>query len=150
MQQNAVNTNENARALRKLGNTSLKLASGQTNKQQYAKAMESFEKINSQYSSSVDDVINLAQCYLICGGIDNTNKCIALLEDYITVYGDNCRIYIMLAIASDAAQSNKTQEYCLKANTIYKALTTDEKSEIDIESMNRIKQLYRIYCGGAW
>lgn len=148
--ENAVSVKETARSLRKLGNASLKYASNQSNKQQYVAAMESFEKINSTYTASVDDVINLAQCYLLCEGIDNYNKCISLLEDYLTVYGDDCRVYIMLAIASDAASGNKTQEYCLKANNLYKQLSAEDKSKIDIESMNRIKELYRIYCGGAW
>lgn len=146
----ARNTKETADVLRKLGNSTLKYANNQRDARLYVQALECFETLYNNYSANSDDIFNLAQCYLLCGGTENYKKSEVLLEDYIKTYGADCRLYIMLAIASDATGGLNTQEYCINAKSMYQQLSSEEKMLIDNESLDQIKSLYKSYCGGVW
>ncbi|MBQ4569198.1 MAG: protein kinase [Ruminococcus sp.] len=147
---NANKIQESEETLRKLGNAILVYANTVNKVSLYTDAQNVFESLCTYYTPGVDDIFNYAQCYLLCKGEANYKKCITILEEYIAVYGEDCRVYIMLSIASDALNDGKTRNYCTKARTLYNSISAEEKKRIDAESMNQIKDLYKKHCGGLW
>lgn len=147
---NALESKETVTVLRKLGNACLKCSDKYPSDALYNQALECFNRINSEYISSVDDVINLVQTYMLRGRTDDFDDCIKILKDYISVNGDDCRIYIMLAIVSGAAEDGNTADYCITAHKLYNRLSNDEKDSIDSRSMAEIRTLYKKYCGESW
>lgn len=146
----ALKAKETADVLRRLGNSSLKYANTQNSEQLYRQALGTFETLYAHYEPTVDDIINLAQCYLLCSNSNDYQNCMTVLQEYLSLYGDNFRVYVMLSVASDAVGDAKTQEYCLKAKSMYAGLSEEELEHIDAESLSQIKNLYQKYCGGVW
>jgi serine/threonine protein kinase len=147
---NAINNKETVTALRKLGNASLKYADKYKNVNYYNQSLDCFNKINDEYSSTSEDIINLAQTYLLRGRSEDYEACKKLLKGYLNANGDDCRMYIILAIASSVTQDSNTSSYCLSAHKLYYELSDDEKASIDSNSMAQIKALYKKYCGQVW
>ncbi len=146
----ALENKETVTVLRKLGNTCLECADKYPNEMLYNQAIDCFSKINDEYIYSIDDVINLAQSYMLRGRTDDYDLCKNMLKNYISINGEDCRIYIMLAIISSVTEDGNTADYCLIAHRLYSNLSDDEIISIDNEFLLEIKTLYKKYCGQSW
>ena len=145
----ALESKETVTALRKLGNTYLRYADRSLNRSLYKNALNCFKKVYENYSANTDDIVNLAQTYLLAGEISSYNDCKQMLTETAEKYED-CRIYIMLAIVSDATGDPKTETYCQKAHQLYRSLSENDKMMITSSSIKEIKGLYKTYCGQDW
>lgn len=145
----ALNGKETPTVLRKLGNAYLKYADKSSDTITFKKAMECFKKINESHTANVDDVVNLAQACMLSADSAEYNVCKQILSEASERYED-CRIYIMLAILSDATDDINAESYCREAYRLYKNLSDDEKAMISSESLKEIKRLYKVYCGQDW
>lgn len=139
----------NAIILRKLGSEQMKLAKESGDTSQYNAALTSFRTLFDSYTPSEDDAFNLAQCYLLSNEPGGAGKCIESLKEYTKVYGKKCRAYILMAIAEDSVGGDAAY-YCEEAHSIYNGLSDEDKSKIDIDSLDSIQQLYRKYCRKEW
>lgn len=145
----ALVSKETVIVLRKLGNTYLTYADKNSNTVAYKNALNCFEKIYENYSANADDVVNFSQAYLLTGETANYGKCKRMLIEALEKY-DDCRLYIMLAIISDATDDPETENYCQDAYKSYRSLSDDDKMMISSESLKEIKRLYNKYCRQDW
>lgn len=145
----ALDQKETVVVLRKLGYTYLKYGDKNSDMVSYKNAIYCYEKIYYSYISNVDDIINLSQAYLLVGDISCYEDCKQTLLEASEKYED-CRIYIMLSIISDALGDPQTENYCRKAHQMYRELDEADKLIISSESMKEIKNLYKKYCGQYW
>ena len=145
----ALESKETSVLLRKLGNVYLKHADKYSDKISNKKALNCFKKIYDNYSYNTDDIVNLAQSYILVSDISRYADCKKILTE-AAQRNDDCRLYIMLAILSDATDDTKTEDYCRKAYLLYKNSSEEEKLMISSETLKEIKNLYRTYCGQDW
>lgn len=146
----AKDVSENAVVLRKLGFAELNLAANRNDAGMYQRAMEVYRIIYDSYSAEEEDVFNLAQCYLLSKDVDGAQECLSILTEYARINPNSCKVYILMAVASDAVNDGKTAEYCRTAHNIYFQMSEAEKNKIDTESLNQIKTLYRKYTKEVW
>ena len=140
----------NAYVLRRLGAAQMELARTSGDTSLYRAASESFALICGSYVPTEDDAFNLAQCYLLTGDPGAADKCISSLKDYINRYGEKCRAYILMAVAADSVGDDYASVYCDKAHSLYRAMSDEEKSRVDAESLSAIRKLYRKYFKEEW
>ena len=145
----ALESKETVTALRKLGNAYLKYANKSTDTRAFKSALDTFKKIYENYSANADDAVNLAQACLLAEDTAYYAECKKILLGESERYED-CRIYIILAMLSDATGDPKTETYFQKAHQLYKNLSDDEKTAISSESLKEISRLYKMYCGQDW
>ena len=141
---------ETALILRKLGTAQMKLAYKDDSDALYSDALDTFQRIYDAYTPIENDILNLAQCYLLCPSKGGAQKCMALLEAYVTINPDSCRSYIILAVAADSVNDKKAADYCRQAHDAYLRLSDEEKDKLDRDSFSSIKELYKKYIGGEW
>lgn len=145
----ALESKETVTALRKLGNAYLKYANRSTDTRAFKSALDIFKRIYENYSANADDVVNLAQACLLAEDTAYYAECKKILIGESERY-DDCRIYIILAMLSDATGDPKTETYFQKAHQLYKNLSDNEKTAISSESLKEISRLYKMYCGQDW
>ena len=148
--QRASEAKQTVLVLRKRGSALMKRGALEGSGSSYDEALTVYRTIYDDYSPTDDDVFNLAQCYLLSSDAHGAKKCLEVLEEYVAAEPDDCRSYILMAIAADSADDNRAAEYCRKAHSIYARLSDDERAGIDKESITQIKKLYRQYLKEEW
>ncbi len=140
---------ENATLLRKLGNSYLNHANKLSSDSEYKKAIECFKKIVDNYTAGTEDIINLSQACMLADDEVLYQNCKNILINALKD-SDDCRIYIMLALISDATGDSKAEEYCKQARRYYEDLSVSDKGYISEESIRAVKKVYKKYCGQEW
>ncbi len=136
---------EDKNIINKEGNAYIKCASSLS----YQKALECFKKIYNEYSVNTDDIVNLAQCYILCADTQKYEECKKILIEY-SENSEDCRIFVMLAIIANLTNDARVREYCIKAHTLYLKLTVAQKELIDESTLSEIKALYFNNVGQEW
>lgn len=135
--------------LRSLGDERIKNASKNNLQFEYKNAFDCFYTISEKYFLNTDDVINLAQSAMLAQEISQYDYCKKkLIEE--TGKKENCRVYMILSILSDATADNQTEAYLKKSRELYESLSYEEKGYISSESLEKTKALYKQYCGQEW
>ena len=140
---------ETALILRTIGSEQLKKAEQSGYSQDYKNAYNTFKLLDEKYCALTDDIINLAQSAMLAGDNSQYDFCKNKLLDE-TAKNEDCRVYIMLCMLSDATSDNQTEGYLKKTRELYNSLSQQEKSYISSESLAKTKELYRQYCGQEW
>ena len=140
---------ETALILRTIGSEQLKTAEQADYSQEYKNAYNTFKLLDEKYCALTDDIINLAQSAMLAGDNSQYDFCKNKLLDE-TAKNEDCRVYIMLCMMSDATSDNQTEGYLKKTRELYNSLSQQEKSYISSESLAKTKELYRQYCGQEW
>ena len=135
--------------LRSLGDERIKNASKNNLQFEYKNAFDCFYTISEKYFLNTDDVINLAQSAMLAQEISQYDYCKKkLIEE--TGKKEDCRVYMILSILSDATADNQTEAYLKKSRELYESLSYEEKGYISSESLEKTKALYKQYCGQEW
>ena len=112
---------ETALILRTIGSEQLKTAEQADYSQEYKNAYNTFKLLDEKYCALTDDIINLAQSAMLAGDNSQYDFCKNKLLDE-TAKNEDCRVYIMLCMMSDATSDNQTEGYLKKTRELYNSL----------------------------
>lgn len=146
----AYTSKDNPDALRKRGTVEIRIAVRDSSDAYYLKALECFKIIYEHYTPTEDDILNLGQCYLYSSTPNGAKLCMDTVEAFLADNPDSFRCYVLLAAAGDIAGDARTAEYCRKAHVLYQSMSQAERSQVDSDSLRKIRTLYKDYTGEMW
>ncbi len=146
----AIQYKDDVFAMRKYGNMCLVKSSNDnySDTNLIREAKDTFEKIYNNYYYTIDDVINLAQCYRL---LNEDSICLKFLSEYVNDNEVNdFRVYMHMAITADKLNDPNTKSYCEKAKDLYNKMDKNSRLNVSSTDLNIMKNLYSRHCGSSW